>query len=318
VAVLGCVGYANNLSKKGTSTDITFYNLKKDDAVVTFIEPSRYPERLAPLYYAVSLSQKAIVVVDEVNPVLGECLVMLQVAGIESGYFVLRNYISKENFLPLINGTSLEKFEIIVDDPVQLREQILLEAARQPVPQLTVGQQAVGIVSVDHAFNVKGIGVVALGFVANGFVQKHANLNVLPTAKTTQVRSIQKHDEEFDIAGEGDRVGLALKGVDVENLDRGAILTNDVSVKVSNTLKCEAQLVKYWSSPLKSGMVMHIGCWAQFLTAKIVSVSEEVDFRKVSVTFALDKSLAYRVGDKAVLMYLEGAKLRVAGNISIM
>jgi selenocysteine-specific translation elongation factor len=317
VAVLGSDGYAGNLGKKGTSTDITFYNLKKAEATVTFIEPSRYPERLAPLYYAASLATKAIIVVDEVNSVLGECIVMLQATGIESGYFVLRNYISKEKIFPLIKGTSLEKFEIINDDPIQLREQLLAEAANQKSLQLPTGQQAVGIVPVDHAFNVKGIGVVILGFVANGFIQKHANLNVLPDGKTAQIRSIQKHDEEHDIAYEGDRVGLALKGIDVESLDRGTILTNDLSIKTGTTLKCEAQLVKYWPSPLKQGMVMHVGHWTQFLTAKVDTVSEGTDFRKTTITLKLDKPLAYRTGDHAVLMYLEGAKLRITGNITI-
>ncbi|MGD6932738.1 MAG: EF-Tu/IF-2/RF-3 family GTPase [Candidatus Bathyarchaeia archaeon] len=317
VAVLGSAGYAGNLGKKGTSTDITFYNLKKGEDTITFIEPTRYPERLAPLYYAVSLAKKAVVAVDEVNAQLGECIVMLQVAGIESGYFVLRNYIPKEKILPLIKGTSLEKFEIVNDNPIQIREQLLAEAAKQATPELPAGQQAVGTVPVDHAFNVKGVGVVVLGVVAYGFVQKHANLKVLPGAKTAQVRSIQKHDEEHDLSGEGDRVGLALKNIDVEDLDRGTVLTNDPAIKTGNSLKCEAQLVKYWPSPLKQGMVMHVGHWTQFLTAKVESLSEEADFRKTTVTFSLDKPLAYRQGDKAVLMYLEGAKLRIAGTLTL-
>jgi len=318
VAVLGSAGYAGNLGKKGTSTDITFYNLKKDDATITFIEPSRYPERLAPLYYAVSLAKKAIIAVDEVNSTLGECIVMLQVAGITSGYFVLRNYVSKEKILPLIKGTSLENFEIINDDPIQLREQLLVEATKEKTPELATGQQPIGIVPVDHAFNVKGVGVVVLGVVANGFIQKHATLNVLPSiGKTTQVRSIQKHDEEWDLSNEGDRVGLALKGIDVEDLDRGTVLTNDSLVKTNKTLKGEAQLIKYWPSPLKQDMVMHIGHWTQFLTAKIDTVTEETDFRKTTITLTLDKPLAYRTGDKATLMYLEGAKLRIAGTITL-
>jgi selenocysteine-specific translation elongation factor len=92
VAVLGALGYGNNLGKKGTSTDITLYNLKKGEDTVTFIEPTRYPERLAPLFLAVSLAKKAIVVVDEINATFGECLVMLQCADIKSGYIILRNF----------------------------------------------------------------------------------------------------------------------------------------------------------------------------------------------------------------------------------
>ena len=71
VAVLGSLGYAGNIGKKGTSTDITLYDLKKGEDTVTLIEPTRYPERLAPLFYACSLSTKAFVVIDELNATLG-------------------------------------------------------------------------------------------------------------------------------------------------------------------------------------------------------------------------------------------------------
>jgi selenocysteine-specific translation elongation factor len=313
VAVLGALGYGNNLGKKGTSTDITFYNLKKGEDIVTFIEPTRYPERLAPLFYAVSLAKKAIVVVDEINATFGECLVMLHCADIKSGYLILRNYISKEKIEPLIKGTSLEKFEFVKDDPVFLRDQLLAEASQQKPAEIPVGQQSCGTVPVDHAFNVKGVGTVILGIVVNGIVQKHATLNVLSAAKTAQVRSIQKHDDEFDVASEGDRVGLALKNVEVEDLDRGTVLTNDPSIKTSSTLKTHAPLVKYWQAPIKPGMVMHIGHWTQFITAKVDAVADAGDWRKPVLTLTLDKPLVYRPNDKAVLMYLEGAKLRVAG-----
>ena len=226
VAVIGALGYSANLGKKGTSTDITFYNIKKGEDTVTLIEPERYPERLAPLFYAVSLSKTAIVVVDQIDATFGECLVMLQCAEIRNGYFVLRNYIPKEKIEPLVRGTSLEKFEFLSDDPTVLREKLLAEASKLKPAQLPAGQSAIGTVPVDHAFNVKGVGVVVLGVVTNGFVQKHATLKVLPGAKSAQVRSIQKHDDEFEVAGEGDRVGLALKNIEVEDLDRGAVLTN--------------------------------------------------------------------------------------------
>ena len=317
VAILGAIDYGNNLAKKGTATDITLYNLKKGEDTVTFIEPTRYPERLAPLFYAVSLSKKAIVVVDELNATLGETLVMLQCSGIQSGYFILRNYIPKEKIQPLIQGTNLEKFQIVSDDPNFLREQLLLEASQQKTAEIPAGQQVVGTVPVDHAFNVKGVGTVVLGIVVDGVIQKHANLTVLPAAKTAQVRSIQKHDDEFEVASEGDRVGLALKNVTVEDLDRGAVLTNDSSIKAETTLKVASFLVKFWQTPIKQGMVVHLGHWTQFITAKVEAVEDSADWRKTTLTLALDKPLVYRPNDTAVLMYLEGAKFRVAGTIQL-
>jgi selenocysteine-specific translation elongation factor len=84
VVVLGVPGYSSSLAKKGTSTDITLYDLKKGEDVVTLVEPSRYPERLAPLFFAASEAKRAVVVVDALNATLGESLVMLQCCGIGS------------------------------------------------------------------------------------------------------------------------------------------------------------------------------------------------------------------------------------------
>ena len=311
VALLGSLEYGGSLAKKGTATDITLYDLKKGEYTITLIEPTRYPERLAPLFYACALATKAIVVVDELNATFGEELVMLQCSDIKSGFFILRNYIPKEKILPLIKGTSIENFEFINDDPNLIREKLLAEAAQQKPPAET----NVGTVPVDHAFNVKGVGVVILGIVVNGTVQKHATLNVLPGAKTAQVRSIQKHDDDFDVATEGDRVGFALKNVEVEDVDRGVVLTNDPSVKTSSKIQTGASLVKYWQTPIKEGMVMHVGHWTQFITAKVEAVSDTADPKKPTLTLALDKPLVYRPNDKAVLMYLEGTKLRIAGTL---
>ena len=317
VAILGVEGYGNTIGKKGTSTDITFYNLKKGEDTVTMIEPTRYPERLAPLFYAISLSKAALVVVDQLDATFGECLVMLQCSNIKNGIFVLRNYIPKEKILPLINGTSLETFEFLPDDANLIREKLYAEAAKQKTAEITAGSQPVGVVPVDHAFNVKGVGVVILGVVSNGIVEKHASLKVLPGIKVAQVRSIQKHDDEFDIAGEGDRVGLALKNVDVEDVDRGAVLTNDPSVKTSVKLEVQASLVKYWQTPIKQGMVMHLGHWTQFITAKVDAIAENVDPKKPKLTLSLEKPLVFHQNDKATLMYLDGAKLRVAGTVAL-
>ena len=317
VAILGALDYASNLGKKGTSTDITLYNLKRGEDTVTFIEPTRYPERLAPLFYACALAKKAIIVVDEINATFGECLVMLQCSDIKSGYIIPRNYVPKEKIEALIKGTSLEKFEIISNDPNALREKLLLEASQQKPVEIPAGQQAIGTVPVDHSFNVKGVGVVILGVVVYGVVQKHATVNVFPATKTAQIRSVQKHDEEFDVAGEGDRVGLALKNVEVEDVDRGTVLTSDPSIKTSMTIQTQASLVKYWQTPIKQGMVMHVGLWTQFVTAKINAVTDAGDWKKPTLSLTLDKPLVHRPKDKAVLMYLEGSKLRIAGTLQL-
>jgi len=317
VAILAPPDYAKDLGKKGTASDITFYNLKKGDATVTFIEPTRYPEKLSSLFYTVSMSDRAILVVDEINASFGECVLMLQCAGKSSGYLILKNYISQDQIAPLIKGTVLEHYEILEEDMVGIREKMLEISIKQTSHQKAHESTGKGVVPVDAHFNVKGVGVVVLGSVARGSIKKHDTVKVLPTEKTAQIRSIQKHDDDADSAIVGDRVGLALKNIESEDLDRGFVLTNDPSVQHATTITGKAQLVKYWPAPLKEGMVIYAGHWMQFLPTRLEKVTVEGDWRMPTLTLTMEKALVYPPGARIVLHYLEGGKLRVVGSLII-
>jgi len=317
VAVLAPPDYAKDLGKKGTSSDITFYNLKKGDATVTFIEPTRYPEKLSSLFYTVSIADQVVLVVHEINAAFGECVLMLQCSGKSHGFLILKNYISVDQIAPLIKGTVLEHYEVIEEDIVGLREKLLGISVKQTAHQKTHTSGGKGVVPVDAHFNVKGVGVVVLGFVARGVIKKHDILRLLPTEKTAQVRSIQKHDDDAEYAISGDRVGLALKNIESEDLDRGYVLTNDPDIKYSTTISGKAQLVKYWPAPLKEGMVIYAGHWMQFIPTRLEKVSIDGDWRMPAITLTSEKALIYPQGARIVLHYLEGGKLRVVGSLTI-
>jgi selenocysteine-specific translation elongation factor len=314
VAVIGPEGYAGELGKKGTSSDITFYNLKKGEHTITFCEPSRYPERLSSLFFTLSMADRAILVVDEITASFGECVLMLDCAGITRGMLVLRNYITPEEIASFIKGTVVEKYRQVADDRTRIREELIEELAGLQEPAGATGR---GAVPVDHFFTVKGIGVVVLGGVVGGAIFRHDVLRIYPTTLTAQVRSIQKHEDYVDSAGTGDRVGLALKGVEVENLDRGFVLSANPDLTSSLTLSGRASLVRYWPSPLKNDMIIHVGHWMQFLPARVAFVDNSGDWRRPLVTLRTSRDLVYFPGDRIILHYLEGGKLRVAGTMVI-
>ncbi|HRT12637.1 MAG TPA: EF-Tu/IF-2/RF-3 family GTPase [Methanoculleus sp.] len=315
VAVLGPAGYAKDLGKKGTESDIIFYNLKKGGDTVTFIEPARYPERLAPLFYAASMADEALVVVSEITPIFGEWVLMLDEVGVERGSIILKNYLTPPDLAPLLRGTVLENYEFVDDDPIALRERLIARAhARRPVPP---EPGATGTVTIDHHFNIRGIGTVILGGVVRGGIRKHDTMTVYPGEHAVTVRSIQKHDDDFDWAAEGDRVGLALKNIEAGDLDRGYVLSTDPAIRVGTGLKTRATLVRYWPAPITPGMVLHLGHWMQFIPARVEAVQDDGDWRRPMLTLALEKDLVCLPGDRAVLHYLEGGKLRIAGHIEL-
>jgi len=313
VCVVGVPGYGKTIGKKGTESDIIFYNLKRGTDTVTMLEPGRYPERLAPLYYTASMADIALLIVPEISPEFGECVVMLDALGIKAGYIVLQNYLDPSQVEPLTKGTTLEGFTFIDDDPVQIREQLLADAIGwdhgTPVPDN-------GVVALDHAFNVKGIGTVILGGMISGTIRQHETVRILPGEKTAQIRSIQKHDDDTVEAWEGDRVGLALKNITADDLERGQVLTTSESLVIGTTIQGPVKLGRFWRMPLKEGMVLHIGHWMQFVNGRISEVSERADGAQ-TIVVECEKDLVYMPGDTAVLHYLDAGKLRVAGTITI-
>jgi selenocysteine-specific translation elongation factor len=314
VVVIAPIDYSKDLGKRGTSSDITLYDAKRGESTVSFIEATKYPERLAPLFFACSMAESALLVVDEVNAQFGECILMLDAIGIKEGCIILRNFISPDRIAPLVKGTVVEGYKYAEEELATLRDRYLGEAEGKAAE---TEESDVGSVPIDHHFNVKGVGTVALGYVAQGKILRHATLRALPGKKEVIVRSIQKHDDDFDIAYEGDRVGLALKNIDSDELDRGSVLTNDPSIKEDTLFEAKVKLIKYWPSPLKDGMVMHIGHWMQFIPARIISVANSDDWREPQVKFELEKDLVHLPGGNAVLCYLEGGKLRIAGTVRL-
>ena len=307
IAVLGKIGYSRELGKKGTESDITLYNTKKGHVTQTIIEASKYPEKLQSLFFAASFADMVVLVVEEINAALGETILMLNCLGVKDGIIVLRNYITADQIKRFTKDTVLANYKVTEEDLPQLR-QILQEKA----DTVTSGPSSeYGSVVIDHSFNVRGIGAVALGVVKNGQIHKHDKLKALPTDKVAQVRSIQKHDDDFETAEIGDRVGVALKNIEPEDLERGIILTNDPAVNTSTSIKGKLTPVKYWTSPINTGMAIHVGNGMQFISATIEKASNE------DVEISLQRPLVYKPGDKATVMYLNGGNLRIVGTIPL-
>ncbi len=307
VAVIGSPGYSRELGKKGTESDVTIYNMKKVDDTLTIMEPSRYPEKLAPLSYSVFFADYAILVVEKIDASFGESLLMLDAVGPDTGVVILKNYITEEQITRYIKDTRLVDYELLEDDVIQLREKLW-----NLIPEDTESEITQGTVIVDHYFKVKGIGTVALGVVENGTIKKHDNLKAKPGTAVAQIRSIQKHDTDYDTATTHDRVGLALKNIETEEMDKGVVLTNDPTIQTTTEIKDTIQLNNFWLNPIKEGMPIHIGHWMQFNAARITTLENEN-----IATITLDNPIAYRKGSKAAVTYLDGGNLRVMGTIKL-
>jgi selenocysteine-specific elongation factor len=77
---------------------------------------------------------------------------------------------------------------------------------------------------VDRVFTLRGIGTVATGTLWSGSIREGDELRAEPGSRSVRVRSVQVHDEAVASAEPGQRVAVALPGVERSELRRGDAL----------------------------------------------------------------------------------------------
>src|SRR3989344_3305841 len=190
ISVIGSKGLASKLGKKGTASDIALYNTSYDGKHFTFVEPETYPEKAQTLFQAMNMCQFSIIYVTSETPrnVIGECVLAVDMLK-KPGMIVLDSF-SEEDMRQLLKGTFLENFPIVAANTSEIMPILsgfsLLKADGKPR------------VVIDHAFNVKSVGTIALGTVMSGEIKKHDSMTLYPAKKDVTIKSIQIHDKECD------------------------------------------------------------------------------------------------------------------------
>ena len=213
------------IGKKGTESDLFFWNKKEGEVAITAIAPATYPERVTPMLQVASLADFSVLAVDTLDASVGETMIALAATG-RQGLLILRN-----------PGTA-ERARAIAKD--QLKGWIAMDWTgdetlrrfREFLQEVSVPRDANALCTIvlDHAFAVRGVGTVGLGFVRRGTLRVHDELRLAPLDKSVLVRSIQRFDEDQTEAPPGSRVGVSLKGVEADEIERGMLLTADAAV----------------------------------------------------------------------------------------
>ncbi len=86
---------------------------------------------------------------------------------------------------------------------------------------------------VDRAFTLHGIGTVVTGTLWSGSIGEGDELRAEPGGRSVRVRSVQVHDRPVERAESGQRVAVALPGVERHELRRGDALVTPGAFPVS-------------------------------------------------------------------------------------
>jgi selenocysteine-specific translation elongation factor len=240
--ILGDYQIASELGKKGTTTDLSIYDRKTQDTIYTWTDPITFPDKIQSLMQAVNIAEYAILNATKIDKYLGEQIIALDAVGFKSG-FILHSYeVDEVKLKTLIRTTTISDFKFL-DNIDQLKQEM------SRLEPKSLGGDC--IIPIDHAFNVKGIGTVILGVIKQWIVKTYDQLKILPSGDNILIKSIQMHDDPVNESKSPARVGLAIKGIDADDISRGDVLCSNSTSNVKVTT--DAIPAEFIKSPYHKG-----------------------------------------------------------------
>ncbi|MDK2833741.1 MAG: selenocysteine-specific elongation factor [Methanolobus sp.] len=323
---------AGKLGKKGSVTDITMYDYAKNDRVLTTIDATGYPASVKSLLTALNLSDIALLCIPPqgLDPLAAECIIALDLLGYGHGIIVqtkadlsypLAIEEMREKLRKITKGTALENWQYHTvsttsfEGMEELKELIFSMGDKVDAEQRNLDSLPARVI-IDQSFNVTGIGCVVLGVLSQGTIHAKDKLVAYPAKKELEIRSIQMHDVDVKTAPAGARVGLALKGVQSKDIDRGFVLSAQEDIVTDLTLECTlSQLAK----EVTVGEMLHLYVGLQSAPVKVKNIKKDgqnAEKAKPGKKYVLEltgtKEIAYSKSDRFILANLDGKQRFIA------
>jgi elongation factor Tu len=101
------------------------------------------------------------------------------------------------------------------------------------------------LMPVEDVFNIDGRGTVATGRVERGILKKMEEVEIVgirPTVKTT-VTDIEMFRKLLDTAEAGDNVGVLMRGIKKEDIERGQVIAKPATIKPHTKFKANVYVL---------------------------------------------------------------------------
>ena len=136
---------------------------------------------------------------------------------------LLKKYEFDEN-APIIKGSATKALEGSAEDEDAIME--LVKAMDDYLPEPKRDLDKPFLMPVEDVFSIKGRGTVATGRVEQGVVKVNEEIEIvgLRDTKKTVVTGVEMFKKNLDQGQAGDNVGILLRGVEREDIERGQVL----------------------------------------------------------------------------------------------
>ena len=165
----------------------------------------------------------------------------------------IRDLLKKQGYgvdspVPVIRGSALKA----VENPTDAEGAAkciwqLLEAIDTYIPVPVRDNEKPFLMPVEDVFSIKGRGTVATGRIERGIVKMNDEVEILGLGmepKKSVITGVEMFHKQFDLAEAGMNVGLLLRGIDKEQIERGQIICKPGTVKAHTKFEAEVYVLK--------------------------------------------------------------------------
>ncbi|MEI6169422.1 MAG: elongation factor Tu [Candidatus Saccharibacteria bacterium] len=145
---------------------------------------------------------------------------------------------------PIIKGSALKALEGDAENEDAVME--LVKAMDEFIPEPVRELDKPFLMPIEDVFSIKGRGTVATGRIEQGKVNINEEVEIVGIKKTTKtvVTGVEMFKKLLDEGQAGDNVGILLRGVERDDIERGQVLAKPGSITPHTDFECEVYVLK--------------------------------------------------------------------------
>ena len=282
--------------ERGITIDLgfSFFTLGENQKyIATLVDAPGHANLIRSVVASANIIDLALVVIDgEKGPQVqtGEHLMILHSLGLKDIIFVINkiDLITQEKIQQItqtlksmVKGVNIEPFDIV---EVSAKEKKGIKELKDSLTRFFESHHeklkrkvdAPFLFLFDHHFMIRGKGTILTGTTLSGRCAVGDTLTILPENIEIKVKSIQKHKESVESTEAGDRVGIAVAGLEPDQVKRGSFaVSNPKDYQTVRFLEGELHINTIFKYPISFGSELTINSGMQVFQAKIYPFSQE-------------------------------------------
>lgn len=159
----------------------------------------------------------------------------------------IRELLEKYEFdkdAPIIKGSALKALEGDAANEDAIME--LVKAMDEYIPEPQRELDKPFLMPIEDVFSIKGRGTVATGRIEQGKVNVNDEVEIvgIRDTKKTVVTGVEMFKKLLDEGQAGDNVGVLLRGIERDDIERGQVLAKPGSITPHTEFECEVYVLK--------------------------------------------------------------------------